>query len=79
MLLVNSDIYSIISGHRNYFMDLKNNYDKEIKRYLDQYHDIQFKYEELNKKLIIIKKEFNLEKESLEKELYYLKAKVSNL
>jgi hypothetical protein len=76
MLLVNSDIYSIISGHRNYFMDLKNNYSQEIKRYVDLYEDVDAKNIELEKKLKNMKIEYQIEKDRLENELYYLKEKV---
>jgi hypothetical protein len=76
MLLVNSDIYSIISGHRNYFMDLKNNYNKEVKRYVDLYEAVDFKNNELEKELKNLKREYQVEIDRYEKELYYLKEKV---
>jgi len=78
MLLVNSDIYSIISGHRNYFMDLKNTFDIEINRYIDLYDDVNCKNHELEKELKSLKKEYEKEKERLEKEIYYYKDKVKN-
>ena len=78
MLLVNSDIYSIISGHRNYFMDLKDNYDQDINRYVTLYQNEEYKNIDLEKELKVLRKEYNSEKERLEKEIYYYKEKVIN-
>lgn len=76
MLLVNSDIYSIISGHRNYFLDQKEHLNNEIKRVCDMYNEENFKNNQLERKIVSLEKEYEMEKERLEKELNYFKDKV---
>lgn len=79
MLLVNSDIYSIISGHRNYFMDQKIHHNVEIERLTYLYEDANNRNSQLEKQLKALKKEYDNEKERLEKEIYYFKERVRNL
>lgn len=76
MLLVNSDIYSIVSGHRNYFMDQKEIYNAEAKRLEELYKDCNFKNHELEKEIQDIKREFEMDRERMEKEIHYFKEKV---
>lgn len=79
MLLVNSDIYSIISGHRNYFMDMKRNHESEMARLAILYEDANCKNFELEKEMKIMKKEYDIEKERLEKEIHFFKERVIKL
>lgn len=79
MLLVNSDIFSIVSGHRNYFMDQKENYNTEVKRYTDLYETVSFNNHQLEKELKNLKKEYEMERERLEKEIHYFKEKLSRV
>jgi len=77
MLLINSDIYSIISGHRNYFFEQKQFYSAEIKRITELHQKIVYKKNKYKKELKEISSNFDLERQRLEKELQYFRDKVS--
>ena len=76
LLLVNSDIYSIISGHRNYFYEQKAYYINEIARVTQLYEKVNFKKSKYKKEIKEISTNFDREKQRLEKDIQYFREKV---
>ena len=75
-MLINSDIYSIISGHRNYFYEQKNYYQNEITRITELFSKANFKKTKYKKDCKEIEKNLQREIERLEKDIQYFRDKV---
>jgi len=76
--LINSDLYSIISGHRNYFYEQKAYYISEINRITLLYDKVNFKKTKYKKELREITQNLEMEKERLEKDIQYFREKVND-
>lgn len=77
LLLVNSDIYSMISGQRNYFYEQKAYYLSEIARITHLYEKVNFKKAKYKKEVKEITEHFERDKDRLEKDIQYFRDKVS--
>ena len=76
--MINSDLYSIISGHRNYFYEQKAYYISEINRITLLYDKVNFKKTKYKKELREITQNLEMEKERLEKDIQYFREKVND-
>lgn len=76
ILLINSDVFSIVSGHRNYFYEQKSFYMNEIARINNLYDKAKFKQSKYKKEFLEMSKNFEREKERLEKDIQYFREKV---